>query len=237
MDSEADRFAFEAVIDALGHDFARNPLQYGNEDLLIPELVHRLRQRIDPEYLPVEYRQEYPTIDDQWRTREFHDRVEDTGKAARVRPEVLFVEEGDRWQYERDIRGETTRTTPKFDLVVFSSETPLIAQSKEEGPGNYWDTENELSILCEIKHSKNESSNFYSQTQGADDVHALAHYPGEVDRRVFLFLDWWPVDGHGRQRYQRHHERLSDEVGALPTPVDIIYIPRHGDIRRTTLGE
>jgi hypothetical protein len=120
--------------------------------------------------------------------------------------------------------------------VVFSSGTSLIARSKDEGPGNYWDTENEISILCEIKHSKNESSNFYGATQGADDVRALANYPGEVDQRVFLFLDWWPIDGNGRQRYQNHHDRLSDEVEALPRPVDIIYISLHGDIRRATLG-
>jgi hypothetical protein len=117
---------------------------------------------------------------------------------------------------------------PKFDLSIFAADEPLIGQSKAEGPGNYWDTETELSVLCEIKHSKNESSNFYAASQGADDVRALAQYPGEVARRVFLFVDWWPVDGNGTRRYDKHRDQLLDNVGKLSNRVDVVYLPRRG---------
>jgi hypothetical protein len=236
MDSQTDLFHFENVIEELHHDFQQNPLHYGNEDPLVPELVYRLRRRLDPEYLPVVYRQEYGDAENEWRVRDFWERVEDEGQAARVRPEVLFVHDGDRWEYEREINGTTTSTVPKFDLSIFAADESLIGQSKAEGPGNYWDTETELSVLCEIKHSKNESANFYAASQGADDVRALAQYPGEVARRVFLFVDWWPVDGNGTRRYETHRNRLLDTVADLPRPVDVIYSPRRGDQHVFTIG-
>ncbi|WP_372480050.1 hypothetical protein ACAH01_01750 [Halomicrobium sp. HM KBTZ05] len=223
------------MIEEISLDLQNNPIQYGNEDPLVPEIVHRLRRRLDPEYLPVEYLQDYGDTDGEWRVRDFWERVEEIGKACRVRPEVSFVEDGERWTYDRKVNGSNKSSRPKFDIAVFDTEGPMIGQSKQEGPGNYWDTENELSILCEIKHSKNETSNFYSSSKGADDIEALAQYPGIVERRVFLFIDWWPIDGNGNHRFQQHKERLLDNVGETVVPVDVIYLSRAGDHHEFTI--
>ena len=233
--TNSDQSAFETLIDEIHTDFSDNPVNYGNEDPVIPELIHRLRQKIDVDYLPVEYRQEYAD-NDQWRVRDFSTRVDNIGQATRIRPEVLFVHEGERWKYERTLAGEIKSTVPKFDLVVFNPEPPLIAQSKAEGPGNYWDTENDISVLCEVKHSKNESSNFFAESNGADDVQALSQYPGSVERRVFLFFDWWPIDGNQSHRYERHRDRLIENVGTVSEPVDVIFLSRIGDYHTFTIG-
>jgi hypothetical protein len=234
MNPQSAGTAFAAVVDEIGADFAANPLQYGNEDMVVPEFVYRLRQRIDPEYLPVEYRQAYADHE-KWRVRDFRDRIESVGSASRVRPEVGFVEDGERWRYERRIDGEVSSTNPKYDIVVFGPNRPLVGQSKKEGPGNYWDLQNDIAVLCEAKHSKNEASNFYAPSQGADDVRALARYPGQVGRRVFVFFDWWPVDGNGHRRYSDHRERLLENVGAVANPVDVVYLSRTGDHHRFTI--
>jgi hypothetical protein len=235
MDADSDEALFDAAIKEIHEDFEQNPLNYGNEDLLIPEMVYRLRRRISPEYVSVDYRQEYPNIEEEWRVRDFADRVEETGMAARVRPEVLFVHEGERWSFERSIKGRHESTVPKYDIVVFGPDGPMVGQSKAEGPGNYWDTESSVSVICEIKHSKNESSNFYAPGKGADDVRALANFPGNAGKRVFLFMDWWPVDGNGRHRFEPHRQRLVENVGNLPEPVEVVYLSRLGDCQSFTI--
>jgi hypothetical protein len=38
MNTQTDYRMFENSLKEVGHDFSANPLQYGNEDLLVPEL-------------------------------------------------------------------------------------------------------------------------------------------------------------------------------------------------------
>lgn len=79
--TNSDQSAFDTLIDEIHTDFSDNPVNYGNEDPVIPELIHRLRQKIDVDYLPVEYRQEYAD-NDQWRVRDFSTRVDNIGQAT-----------------------------------------------------------------------------------------------------------------------------------------------------------
>jgi hypothetical protein len=54
---------------------------------------------------------------------------------------------------------------------------------------------------------------------------------------VFLYLDWWPVDGNGRHRYEPHRAKLEDNIGHLDNPVDVVYLSRRGDNEVVTLGD
>lgn len=228
--------AFNEVIGELATDFQQNPFHYGNEDILVPELYHRMCNILDNVSLEVEYRRDYGDKD-YWRVANILDRVEETGQIPRVRPEISFVDDGERWKFHWTEDRETKRKHKKFDLAVFADESPLIMQSKEEGPGNYMDTENRLSVLCEIKHSMNMSSQFYSKSTGTRDVLALSRYPGEVKKRVYLFLDWWPEYKRGEKRFSTHWQKLKKNTrGRLDNPVDVIYAPRNGEIKERKLS-
>ena len=228
--------AFNEVIGELASDFQQNPFHYGNEDILVPELYHRLCHTLDNVNIDIEYRQDYGDKG-YWRVNDILDRVEGTGQIPRVRPEVSFVDDGKRWEFHWTENGETKRKHKKFDLAVFADDPPLIMQSKEEGPGNYMDTENHLSVLCEIKHSKNMSSQFYSESAGTRDVIALSRYPGEVDKRVYLFLDWWPEYKSGEERFGTHWQKLKENThGRLDNPVDVLYVSRHGKVNEQKLS-
>jgi hypothetical protein len=227
--------AFDKVVSELASDFQQNPFHYGNEDILVPELYHRMRNLLDNISLEVEYRRDYGD-EDYWRVSDIFDRVERTGQIPRVRPEVAFVKDGERWTFRWEENGETKETYKKFDLVVFDDNPPLIMQSKEEGPGNYMDAENYISVLCEIKHSKNMSSQFYSESAGTRDVIALSRYPGEVGKRVYLFLDWWPEYKRGEERFGTHWQKLKENThGRLDNPVDVMYVSRHGKVKERSL--
>jgi hypothetical protein len=233
MTVEDDIEIFDETIAAIARDFAANPFQYGNENTVVPELFHRLRLRLRREYLPVDYRNDYADPANHWRVRVLADRVSDEGNASRVRSEVSFIENEERWTFNRVTDGEPQTTHKQFDIAFVASDSPLIMQSKEEGPGNYLDVTNRLSVLCEVKHSKNESSNFYSPKKGARDVRALSQYPGEVGKRVFLFVDWWPCYENGNERYEKHEPRLRENVVDLRHPVETVYLDRNGRVERT----
>lgn len=227
--------AFDKVVSELATDFRQNPFHYGNEDILVPELYHRMCNLLGNVSLKVEYRRDYGD-EDYWRVSDILDRVEETGQIPCVRPEVGFVKDGERWTFRWEENGETMETYKKFDLAVFADDPPLIMQSKEEGPGNYMDTENHLSVLCEIKHSKNMSSQFYSESAGTRDVIALSRYPGEVVKRAYLFLDWWPEYKRGEERFDTHWQKLKENTdGRLDNPVDVLYVSRHGKVNEQKL--
>jgi len=107
-------------------------------------------------------------------------------------------------------------------------------QSKKEGPGDFWDTTNEISVLCEVKHSRNMASRFYGNS-AKDDIVDLSAYPGRAQNRVFLFFDWWPKYRNKSKRYLAHKDRLKRRVlPSIKNPVDIIYVPRKGELERET---
>ena len=223
-----DANSFNEAVGWLHNDFQQNPFQYGNEDPIRPELYRRLCHSLSSTRVDVEYERDYGDFD-QWRVAEIHDRIDQTGRASRVRVEMSFIHEGERW------RTRERQTAKQFDLVVFEDAT-LKMQSKAEGPGNYCDSSNRVSVLCEIKHSKNESDNLYAENGGAGDIIALSQYPGEVEHRVFVFLDWWPRYKRGDKRYERHFGKLAENVeGELDQPVETVYVPRTGELRRETL--
>jgi len=228
--------AFNEAVNEIASDFRQSPFHYGNEDILVPELYYRIRNLLDNVSLEIEYRRDYGD-EDYWRVSDIFDRVENTGRIPRVRPEVAFVNGGERWTLRWEEDGETKETYKKFDLAVFASDPPLIMQSKEEGPGNYMDTENNISVLCEIKHSKNMSSQFYSESAGTRDVIALSRYPGGVKERVYLFLDWWPKYKRGKERFDTHWQKLKKNTrGRLDNPVDVLYISRLGKVNERRLS-
>lgn len=103
-------------------------------------------------------------------------------------------------------------------------------QGKREGIGNLIDIDGTtLSVLCEIKHSRNMSGRFRSG--GRTDIQALSEFPGEVAGRYFVFLDWWPRDAYGTRMFEEDRRRLEEELGPLDTPVDVVYLPREGDLQ------
>jgi hypothetical protein len=137
----------------------------------------------------------------------------------RVRTEVRFYDDGI-WH-----GGKTD-----FDLVVFPADSTVVMQGKKEGIGNYIDIQQtELSVLCELKHSMNMSSQF--QNGGETDIMALAAYPGTVGRRYFVFVDWWPNDGYGNATFESDIAQLEDRLGEVTTRVDVAYLPRDGELQ------
>jgi hypothetical protein len=171
----------------------------------------------------------------------------------RTRTEVSFVRDGFPIEYtddgtllsppeweEKYIEPVTQeRRTPSpspatYDFAVFprTSEAsgPILQQSKYEGFGEYFDTQNRLSVLSELKHSKNyRNSSFASGWE--DDLYRLANYPGEVDLRAFVFMDVWPrrtwaTDGN--PRVTEFFTKAKDALGESPPDESIVifYLPR-----------
>ena len=209
---------FEKTLRQLHRDFQRHPFHYGNENPVMPELYRQLRSELSPETVPLTYRQDHSNLDD-WRNREMFERLEDENhQIPRVRPEVRFYDDG--------IWGGSKTD---FDLVVFPEGTDVVMQGKKEGVGNFVDIQStQLSVLCEIKHSMNMSGQFRSG--GETDIQALAEYPGEVGRRYFLFLDWWPRDGYGKTTFEKDVRQLKQRIGEVDQRVDVAYLPRKGEL-------
>lgn len=209
---------FEDTLRELHRDFRQYPFHYGNENPIMPELYRLLRGQLSPETTQLEYRRDHSDME-QWRNREMFERIEhDDHTIPRVRPEVTFYHDGIWGGAKSDI-----------DLVVFPPDERVVMQGKKQGVGNFVDaSETRLSILCEIKHSMNMSGQFRSG--GETDIQALAEYPGEVDRRYFLFLDWWPQDGYGNRTFEKDVRQLEKRLGKVDTRVDVAYLPRDGEI-------
>jgi hypothetical protein len=209
---------FEDNLRELHRDFRQHPFHYGNENPIMPELYRLLRDQLSPKTTQLEYRRDHSDME-QWRNREMFERIErDDHTIPRVRPEVTFYHDGIWGGAKSD-----------FDLVVFPPEERVVMQGKKQGVGNFVDaSETRLSILCEIKHSMNMSGQFRSG--GETDIQALAEYPGEVDRRYFLFLDWWPQDGYGNRTFEKDVRQLEERLGEVDTRVDVAYLPRDGEI-------
>lgn len=219
MDSiPSDITDFEDTLLELHRDFQQYPFHYGNENPIIPELYRLLRERLTPETVPLEYRQQHSDME-QWRNREMFNRVQNEGnQIPRIRPEVKFYDDGIWGGAKSD-----------FDLVVFLADETVVMQGKKEGIGNFIDAKDtSLSVLCEIKHSINMSGQFRSG--GETDIQALAEYPGEVGRRYFLFLDWWPLDGYGNKTFEKDVRQLENRLGEVEMRVDVAYLPRDGEI-------
>ncbi|WP_152420261.1 hypothetical protein [Halorubrum distributum] len=210
---------FEKTLRQLHRDFQRHPFHYGNENPVMPELYRQLRAELSPETVPLTYCQDHSNLDD-WRNRKMFERLEDENhQIPRVRPEVRFYEDG--------IWGGSKTD---FDLVVFPEGAEVVMQGKKEGVGNFVDIpRTQLSVLCEIKHSMNMSGQF--RNGGETDVQALAEYPGDVGRRYFLFLDWWPRDGYGKTTFEKDVRQLNERIGEIDRRVDVAYLPRKGDLR------
>jgi len=205
---------FEKTLYQLHSDFQNHPFHYGNENPIMPEIYRRLRQQLSPETVSLEYRQDHSNMDD-WRNREMFERLEqEKHEIPRVRPEVRFYDDGIWGGAKTD-----------FDLVVFPDKKEVVMQGKKEGVGNFVDIqETQLSVLCEIKHSMNMSGQFRSG--GETDIQALAEYPGDVGRRYFVFLDWWPLDGYGKTTFQKDIRQLKERIGEISCRVDVAYLPR-----------
>ncbi|SDG39231.1 hypothetical protein [Halorientalis regularis] len=219
MDSiSSDITDFEDTLLELHRDFQRYPFHYGNENPIMPELYRLLREQLTPETVPLEYRQQHSDME-QWRNREMFNRVQNDGnQLPRVRPEVTFYDDGIWGGAKSD-----------FDLVVFPADETVVMQGKKEGIGNFIDAKDtSLSVLCEIKHSMNMSGQFRSG--GETDIQALAEYPGEVGRRYFLFLDWWPLDGYGNRTFEKDVRQLENRLDEVEVRVDVAYLPRDGEI-------
>lgn len=219
MSSEpADIELFESAVQDLHQDFLDHPFHYGNENPIMPELYRRLKAELNPETVDLRYRQDHSNMDD-WRNREMFNRLEREGhEIPRVRPEVRF--------YDQGIWGGAKTD---FDLAVFPSRSAVVMQGKKEGIGNFIDlNESTVSVLCEIKHSMNMSGRLRSG--GEKDIQALAEFPGEVSRRYFLFMDWWPRDGYGKLTLEKDIRNLRERLDELDHRVDLVYLPRDGQL-------
>lgn len=209
---------FEACLHAIQKDFQQYPFHYGNENPVVPELYRRLLASLSRSTVSIDYRQDHSKMDD-WRNREMFDRLEErTQEVRRVRSEVTFYDEGI-WRGAKSY----------FDVAIFPAGQTVVMQGKKEGVGNFIDVATSLSVLCEIKHSMNMNGQFRSG--GDTDIQALAAYPGEVGRRYFVFLDWWPRDGYGNRTFEKDVRQLRERLDPLDTRVDVAYLPRTGDLQ------
>lgn len=215
---------FNEAIKEMAEDFGQNPFQYVNEEPVIDELYTRLRKKLPSFFLPVEFKTDC-SDESNWKVSEVEERVRkksqpNLGKAARLRREICLIDDG----------VPIPKQEPQvnhFDVVLFSENNEkLINQSKAMGPGDFWDEKNEISIICEIKHSRNMSNRFYSDKYGAKDVLKLSKLQVETEKRVFLFFDWWPIYKNGKERFQSHIEKLQKNLNDLNKAVTLFYVPR-----------
>lgn len=223
---------FEATIEELHDDFQRNLFQYGTEDPVVAELYRRLSSNIADRTRSIQFKSE---SGDNWRATEGEQfAASDGGSASRLRVEPTFVHQGTPWEFERETDDGVVSSVKRFDLAILDH-NPLVMQSKRRGPGNYWDTDNDISVLCEVKHSKNETlSMIFGGDTGlpAKDLKALSDYPGPVQSRVLVFFDWWSTDADGNARFDEFHEQLRDTGYHTGHSVDVLYVPRTGSLRR-----
>ncbi|NGM71384.1 hypothetical protein G6M89_20710 [Natronolimnobius sp. AArcel1] len=228
MSNTTDGDVFTQTLQNLHSDFQANPFEYGNEDMILPELYHRLKLELDQTRLPAKFGVEYG--DDSWKVQKASESTE-AGEVTRTRTETAFIHDSDSW-----IPSNRSMTF-KFDLTIFSESESLLLQSKRTGPSNYFDSGNEISVLAEVKHSKNLSGNdFYSQEKGISDIVALSEFPGEVHERTFLFFDWWPEYQDGTERFSKYKSKLLAQLPTLSSPVTIRYLPRIGDEQTFTIS-
>jgi hypothetical protein len=66
---------------------------------------------------------------------------------------------------------------------------------------------------------------------GETDVQALGEFPGAVGGRYFVFVDWWPLDGHGNPTFEKDRRGLERRLPELDHPVDVAYLPRGDDLQ------
>lgn len=212
---------FENVVRELWCEFRDNPFNFGNEQSVLPELFHRLRENLNEPWVDVVFETDYGK--DSRKVREARN-IESPGEVSRVRSELAFVDDGEAW------RPSDSGVSFMFDLGVFKRDSPLVMQSKRTGPSNYWDTSNDLSILLELKHSKNGTISGMGFIKNiASDLWALADYPGRVEHRAFLLVDWWPEDYRGNRRFPQFKDAITTEIDSLPQPVTVTYLPRDGE--------
>jgi hypothetical protein len=221
MSNKSDIEAFNSVLDSLAEDFRHNPFEYGNEDMIGPELYRRLHATLNDVRVPVGFRTGYGG--DSWRVKKAKQIV--TGEVSRVRSEVAFIDENDEpWIPPR--RSQSFM----IDFAIFGATDELIMQSKHTGPSNYLSTENDISVLIEIKHSKNGSgTDFYHEDRGAADILALSNYPGSVNERAYIFFDWWPEYHSGERRYGKYLDKVQSNISGMENVVHLYYIPRFGE--------
>lgn len=223
---------FGRVLSRFHADFQQNPFQYSTENPVVTGLYCRLNEVLSDSRVPISFDTAYG---DGWRANRAEDLADTSpSECSRVVTEGSFVENEEPWRLNPN--GNAAR----FDLVILANDPPLQMQSKRKGPGNYWDTQNSISVLCEVKHSKNMTlGGIYSGDTGLHkkDIRALTTFPGTVDRRVFLFADWWPETYDGENRKNAFFERLEEDIDELTHPVDVIYFPRTGDAEYRRIGE
>lgn len=217
---DSDTKIFEQVLTQLHQDFKQHPFHYGNEHPIAPELYSRLRSKLPLPTVELDYRQDH-SYQSKWRNRKISDNLSQDQRVPRVRPEVKFFHQGSKW----------IGTKEDYDLAVFRPDRPLIMQGKKQGVGNFVDTSTPVSILCEIKHSRNESTQLRDGAE--EDIQALAEYPGEAATRYFVFLDWWPRDGYGNQTFQSDMNKIRERLSDVDN-TRIAYLPRRGDMQLTS---
>jgi hypothetical protein len=126
----------------------------------------------------------------------------------------------------------------KFDIVLFEQDPEdLYLQAKAEGPGELFELPAPISVICEIKHSKNTASSaLYGSSGAAEDVSRLSKLPTDGETyRVMVLVDWWPRNGDGHWRYDKTNKFSDGYLGelednarelGLDNPVKVVYIPR-----------
>jgi len=214
------------VLDELSTHVQENPFQYPNETPVVDEIYHRFRNALNTVYLPVDFSTDYGD-ESKWKVSEAAESVK--GKVARLRTEVSFV-------VDREPFSLNSGNSKRFDLALFADDPPLHMQSKRPGPGDHWDVDNDLTMLCEVKHSRNMTNRLYADKYGARDVEALSEYPGSVDHRIFLFVDWWPKNKNGDEQLTKRIDKLRKNVSDLDHSVTVVYIPRCGEVHHEALG-
>jgi hypothetical protein len=146
-DGEPDVEQFGETLTRLHTDFQENPFQYSTENPVVTSLYCRLNNTLSNPRVPISFNTAYG---DNWRARRAEELADTSpGVCSRVVTEGSFIHQGEPWRLNPD--GNAAR----FDLVILADDPPLQMQSKRKGPGNYWDSENPISVLCEVKHSKN----------------------------------------------------------------------------------
>lgn len=219
---------FNSVIDELFKKFKKNPFEFTNEESIKNELYRRLYRGLENPEREVNYKTDYGD-ENRWRVNKSAKFSKETSLASRVRCESAFIHNGEPLK-------SGSGKAKKYDLMVLKSETRIIMQSKKPGPSNHWDTQNEISLLCEIKHSRNMVNRFYSSKQGAKDVKALSEHPSDIEKRAFLFFDWWPKDYYGNWKFEDRFGKLKERIKSLDNPIDIIYLPREGSKQEKTIA-
>ena len=216
---------FNESVTILAHNFRKHPLDYPSEEPIRTHLYSVLSEIVKPLYKKVSFRPDCDEHANKPYVKKFMDELKGLTHSlhsSRIQIEISFRPKID----EKDI---------SYDLAILSdSRNSLYAVSKAMGPVAWDRDKQEISVLCEIKHSRNEGARRWKDVKTVpQDILRISEFmsvSNKVSMGVILFFDFWGDD----DTFAKRREEITNEVPKIKENYDedvyLYYIPRLGKI-------